>query len=34
MTRWLSYDDDPRNPANDEPVLPDPETDMPEPIGF
>lgn len=28
------YDDDPRNPANDEPVLPDPETDMPENEGF
>lgn len=35
MSRWSHYDDDPSNPANDEPALPDPEADMPDPIeGF
>lgn len=30
MTPWRDYDDDPWNPANDEPVLPDPDADMPD----
>lgn len=29
MNPWTDYDDDPNNPANREPVLPDPDADIP-----
>ena len=29
MNRWHSYDDDPMNPANDEPALPDSDGPIP-----